>query len=63
MFFETNHERIQTFSRISRAIGARADYVQGGGGNTSVKLENGLMAIDCQMSPIEVATLFWIIRQ
>ena len=28
-----------------RQLGARADYVQGGGGNTSVKLAGGLMAI------------------
>ena len=30
---------------MSHAAGARADYVQGGGGNTSVKLDGGLMAI------------------
>jgi rhamnose utilization protein RhaD (predicted bifunctional aldolase and dehydrogenase) len=30
---------------MSQAAGARVDYVQGGGGNTSVKLGNGLMAI------------------
>lgn len=45
MFFEQNKDALQTFSRISKTIGARADYVQGGGGNTSVKLEGGLMAI------------------
>ena len=44
-FFEANRERLDSFTRISNEIGARADYVQGGGGNTSVKLEGGLMAI------------------
>ena len=45
MFFEQNAQKLQAFSRVSKTAGARADYVQGGGGNTSVKLENGLMAI------------------
>ncbi len=31
--------------RISAYAGDRTDYVQGGGGNTSVKLDDGLMAI------------------
>lgn len=44
-FFEANRARLEQFSRVSGTVGARADYVQGGGGNTSVKLENGLMAI------------------
>jgi len=30
---------------LSKEAGSRVDYVQGGGGNTSVKLGNGLMAI------------------
>jgi rhamnose utilization protein RhaD (predicted bifunctional aldolase and dehydrogenase) len=45
MFFEKNANLLNDFSRISKAAGARADYVQGGGGNTSVKLSDGLMAI------------------
>ncbi|MBQ4577505.1 MAG: class II aldolase/adducin family protein [Clostridia bacterium] len=45
MFFEENARQLANFVRISNAIGRRADYVQGGGGNTSVKLGNGLMAI------------------
>lgn len=45
MFFEENAALLQDFSRVSQAVGARADYVQGGGGNTSVKLPGGLMAI------------------
>jgi len=45
MFFEKNTQRLADFARMSQAAGARADYVQGGGGNTSVKLADGLMAI------------------
>lgn len=44
-FFEANRARLEAFSRVSKSVGARADYVQGGGGNTSVKLDGGLMAI------------------
>ena len=45
MFFKENEKLLNDFSRISKTAGARADYVQGGGGNTSVKLAGGLMAI------------------
>lgn len=45
MFFEKNARGLADFSRMSQAAGARPDYVQGGGGNTSVKLADGLMAI------------------
>lgn len=45
MFFEENRDRLADFVRISQAAGGRSDYVQGGGGNTSVKLAGGLMAI------------------
>lgn len=44
-FFDLNRARLEAFSRVSKSVGARADYVQGGGGNTSAKLEGGLMAI------------------
>lgn len=44
-FFEAHRGRLADFVRVSGSVGARADYVQGGGGNTSVKLEGGLMAI------------------
>jgi len=44
-FFEKNAEALKQFTRVSGTVGARADYVQGGGGNTSVKLADGLMAI------------------
>lgn len=36
---------LSELARMSQIAGARIDYVQGGGGNTSVKLDNGLMAI------------------
>ncbi len=45
MFFGTDAQRMEAFIKLSHIGGSRADYVQGGGGNTSVKLENGLMAI------------------
>ena len=45
MFFEEHAKLLADFARVSQAAGARADYVQGGGGNTSVKLPGGLMAI------------------
>lgn len=45
MFIKENFERLSDFVRVSKAAGARSDYVQGGGGNTSVKLSDGLMAI------------------
>ena len=44
-FFEENRTARENFRKVSSSVGARADYVQGGGGNTSVKLEGGLMAI------------------
>ena len=45
MFFEENRERLEAFAKMSQEAGARADYVQGGGGNTSVKFPDGKMAI------------------
>ncbi|MCI8496677.1 MAG: class II aldolase [Clostridiales bacterium] len=36
---------LEAFSKMSKTVGARADYIQGGGGNTSVKLSDELMAI------------------
>ena len=36
---------LQEFVRLSQTAGSRADYVQGGGGNTSVKLSAGCMAV------------------
>lgn len=44
-FFEENREALGAFAAMSQAAGSRVDYVQGGGGNTSAKLNGGLMAI------------------
>ena len=45
MFNEKDTLRMEGFLTLSHIAGSRADYVQGGGGNTSVKLEDGTMAI------------------
>ncbi len=44
-FFIKNRDALEAFTKMSREAGSRADYVQGGGGNTSAKLQDGLMAI------------------
>ena len=44
-FFKKYGEGLNSFSRMSQTVGARVDYVQGGGGNTSVKLDDQLMSI------------------
>lgn len=44
-FIQNNKSDLAAFSEMSQKAGSRADYVQGGGGNTSVKLSGGLMAI------------------
>lgn len=44
-FLQAHGERLGDFAKMSQAVGRRPDYVQGGGGNTSVKLMGGLMAI------------------
>ena len=44
-FFTQNSNALAAFTRVSQAVGARSDYVQGGGGNTSVKLDDTLMAV------------------
>jgi rhamnose utilization protein RhaD (predicted bifunctional aldolase and dehydrogenase) len=36
---------LKDFARMSQIAGSRPDYVQGGGGNTSVKFPDGTMAI------------------
>lgn len=43
--FETYNEELSKFEYISKVVGSRADYVQGGGGNTSVKLNDSVMAV------------------
>ena len=45
MFQNADKKRMEGFVMLSHIAGSRADYVQGGGGNTSVKLEDGTMAI------------------
>ena len=44
-FVKTNYASLSAFRDMSHAVGSRVDYVQGGGGNTSVKLPDGSMAI------------------
>ena len=44
-FIKENAADLEAFSRMSQCAGARNDYVQGGGGNTSAKLGGGLMGI------------------
>lgn len=44
-FLQDHGSALRAFADLSNRIGARPDYVQGGGGNTSVKLDGGLMAI------------------
>ena len=44
-FFDANRAALENFSRVSKTVGGRNDYVQGGGGNTSAKLAGGMMAI------------------
>jgi len=39
------NEEMTEFVRISQAVGNRIDLVQGGGGNTSAKLDDEKMAI------------------
>ena len=68
MFFEENAKLLEAFAKVSGIAGARADYVQGGGGNTSVKLGGGLMAIKASgfcLSDITPTALmlFWTAQQ
>ncbi len=44
-FLEQYASTLKEYSRVSRDAGARRDFVQGGGGNTSVKLDDRLMAV------------------
>jgi ribulose-5-phosphate 4-epimerase/fuculose-1-phosphate aldolase len=44
-FFAKHAERLGDFTHLSQSVGARYDYVQGGGGNTSVKLDGTRMAV------------------
>lgn len=44
-FLEQYAPQLADFARLSQSVGARRDYVQGGGGNTSVKLDDRLMVV------------------
>ncbi|MEA4870646.1 MAG: class II aldolase/adducin family protein [Christensenella sp.] len=44
-FFQDHHQTLADYARLSQSAGARCDYVQGGGGNTSAKLDGTLMAV------------------
>lgn len=44
-FLSNYNTLLQDYARLSQGAGARRDYVQGGGGNTSVKLDERLMAV------------------
>ncbi|MEA4889253.1 MAG: class II aldolase/adducin family protein [Clostridiaceae bacterium] len=44
-FLARNQTRLADFVRMSQCAGSRSDFVQGGGGNTSCKLDKQLMAI------------------
>jgi ribulose-5-phosphate 4-epimerase/fuculose-1-phosphate aldolase len=44
-FSEQHSRRLGDLVRMSQAAGSRSDYVQGGGGNTSCKVDDTLMAI------------------
>jgi rhamnose utilization protein RhaD (predicted bifunctional aldolase and dehydrogenase) len=52
-FVERYRERLLDFVRMSRTAGNRSDYVQGGGGNTSCKVDETLMAIKASGYRIE----------
>ncbi len=44
-FLEQYEKQLSDYARLSQTAGARRDYVQGGGGNTSVKLDDVYMAV------------------
>ena len=52
------------FTRMSQTAGSRSDYIQGGGGNTSCKLDENLMAIKAsgfQLVQIEPGNAYAVI--
>lgn len=64
-FIEKNKADLEAFAYMSQKAGNRADYVQGGGGNTSVKLADGLMAIKASgfcLSDIDIDTAYALIN-
>lgn len=44
-FYDNYQQPLDDYVRLSYVSGSRSDYVQGGGGNTSAKLDGNLMAI------------------
>lgn len=44
-FFTDHKSMLEDYARLSQTVGGRRDYVQGGGGNTSVKLDETRMAV------------------
>ena len=44
-FASTHASKLAEYASMSNTAGKRSDYVQGGGGNTSVKFDDTLMAI------------------
>lgn len=59
-------EVFEELAALSTTIGKRPDYVQSGGGNTSVKFGNGLMAIKasgCRLSEMTAKKGFVVINQ
>lgn len=63
-FVKHNRDRLSEYSRMSKVSGGRVDYVQGGGGNTSVKLDERLMAIKASgfcLKDIEVDKAYAVI--
>ena len=64
-FIEKNKADLKAFSFMSKEAGSRIDYVQGGGGNTSVKLKDGLMAIKASgfcLGDIEIDNAYALIN-
>lgn len=64
-FLIKNNEALCAFRDMSHAVGSRVDYVQGGGGNTSVKLPDGSMAIKASgfcLSDIETDAAYAVLN-
>ncbi len=64
-FLTENKDALAAFRDMSHAVGKRVDYVQGGGGNTSVKLPDGLMAIKASgfcLSDIETNAAYAVLN-